>query len=377
MHDWMFAYIFNFYDLLLLTVTILAVLLIIPLLLKKDRQTSDLLLSAFLFSQGASSLVNVLLFNQSLSPLTFSALTPFQFLPIAMVDMTQGFLLLWYCQSMIGEKTNINNISTWAIATLFILIITLDTNQMYYQQYISKHPTWSWMLLISSTYLGVSALRKLLKYDRKIRQNYSNIDKVKLNWLWYSSLGFVGVWALKLSAIMLGSMNFGLLANQIATFSNIPPLLLLICMVIYSQTTEINGQLFDPEQKASDNANNANQTLGNQVQKDKIENLMTQVKIYQDPELRLEGLADSMGISPRSVSSLLNGHYRKNFYDFINFYRVKDAEQQLKDPINLNKTIQRIFEDAGFNSKTTFNTLFKKLTGQTPSEYRRLYETVG
>ena len=231
MHDWMFAYIFNFYDLLVLTVTVLAVLLIIPLLLKKDRQTGDLLLSAFLFSQGASSLVTVLLFNDNLAPQLMSALSPFQFVPRSIIVVTQGFLLLWYCQSMIGEKIKVNNRSTSIILALFVLQVTIVVYNIYDKQLMPKYPPFDWIILLTSIYLGITALRKVLKHDSKIRQNYSNIDKIKLNWLWYSSLGFVGVWTLTLSVTIFASMNFITLAIQVATFSNIPPLLLLICMV--------------------------------------------------------------------------------------------------------------------------------------------------
>ena len=107
----------------------------------------------------------------------------------------------------------------------------------------------------------------------------------------------------------------------------------------------------------------------------KLEDLMVRVKIYQDPDLDREGLADSLGVSPRSLSALINGHYEQNFYDFINKYRVLEAQTRLQDPKDGDLTIQRIFEDAGFNSKSTFNTLFKKATGKTPSEYRRLGAT--
>jgi AraC-like DNA-binding protein len=78
-----------------------------------------------------------------------------------------------------------------------------------------------------------------------------------------------------------------------------------------------------------------------------------------------------MGISTRSLSALINGHFGQNFYDFVNSYRIRDAQRQLNDPRQESKTIQRIFEDAGFSSKSTFNTFFKRVTGITPSEYRK------
>ena len=78
-----------------------------------------------------------------------------------------------------------------------------------------------------------------------------------------------------------------------------------------------------------------------------------------------------MDMSPRSLTTLINGHFGMTFYEFVNRYRVLEASEKLADPANADVTVQRIFEDAGFNSKSTFNTLFKKATGKTPSEYRR------
>jgi AraC-like DNA-binding protein len=169
---------------------------------------------------------------------------------------------------------------------------------------------------------------------------------------------------------LLGWLGFYDLAKQIGTFSNLPPMLLMSIMVVYSQTlaslTSNTKSQSIPIEKEDKHFNPSDE------QKSKLDDLMLRVKIYQDPELRLDGLADCMKMSPRSVSALLNGYYQKNFYDFVNYYRVLDAQEQLRNTRTTDKTIQRIFEDAGFNSKTTFNTLFKKLTGHTPSEYRKI-----
>ena len=67
---------------------------------------------------------------------------------------------------------------------------------------------------------------------------------------------------------------------------------------------------------------------------------------------------------------MLNEKHGKNFFTFINEYRVKEVISRFEDPKNDNFTILAIAFDSGFNSKTTFNTIFKNLTGITPSEYR-------
>ena len=61
---------------------------------------------------------------------------------------------------------------------------------------------------------------------------------------------------------------------------------------------------------------------------------------------------------------------KKNFYDLINGYRVEEAKRLLLDSKNMNYTILSVGFEAGFNSKTTFNTVFKKFTGLAPTDYR-------
>lgn len=102
----------------------------------------------------------------------------------------------------------------------------------------------------------------------------------------------------------------------------------------------------------------------------RITQLMESDKLYQEPELTLQSLADKLEIPSYQVSQAINDGLKKNFYDLINGYRVEKAKQQLVDPKNRNYTILSVGFEAGFNSKTTFNTVFKKFTGLTPTEYR-------
>ena len=102
----------------------------------------------------------------------------------------------------------------------------------------------------------------------------------------------------------------------------------------------------------------------------KITALMEEEKLYQEPELTLQQLAVRLQIPTYQVSQAFNEGMKKNFYDVVNGYRVEEAKRLLLDPQSLNYTILSIGFEAGFNSKTTFNTVFKKFTGLTPTEYR-------
>ncbi len=366
-----FSYIFNLYDFLVLTITMLAVLLILPLLLKDDVKKSDWMLSGFLFTQGAAALSTVLIYNETLGPIMHDLFYPYHTIPKIGLIGLQGFLVLGYCLAITGEPIRKTIKGSGLVLGLGIFNTALSIGLLFqFGPFNKMYFPGIALVQLQSVILGIIAINILWRYDRKIRHNYSNLGTIKLTWLNYSIVGFTLVWVLSFVACVCGLLGLYHLSKSIGTFANLPPLLLMSAMVVYSQSVSLTRNMVDPDEKETSETKNGESTPSAELQL-QIEDLMQRVKIYQDPELRLDGLADSMNMSPRRVSGLLNGFYQKSFYDFINEFRVKDAQQQLSDPKNLNKSIQRIFEDAGFNSKTTFNTLFKKVTGSTPSEFRK------
>ncbi|SNZ00813.1 two-component regulator propeller domain-containing protein [Flagellimonas pacifica] len=92
--------------------------------------------------------------------------------------------------------------------------------------------------------------------------------------------------------------------------------------------------------------------------------------MYLDPNLNLGQLAEKLDISANHLSMLLNDYVEKNFYDFINYYRVEEVKRRLANSSYDNQTILSIGVDCGFNSKSAFNRIFKNITGKTPSQYK-------
>jgi AraC-like DNA-binding protein len=97
---------------------------------------------------------------------------------------------------------------------------------------------------------------------------------------------------------------------------------------------------------------------------------MQKSKIYLDPDLSLEVLATRMKMSRHHLTQLLNEKLEKNFYSFINEYRIGEAIDRLNDPSSHVNILSLAF-DCGFNSKSSFNNYFKKITGHTPTAYRK------
>jgi len=107
------------------------------------------------------------------------------------------------------------------------------------------------------------------------------------------------------------------------------------------------------------------------VIQEQLQSLIQEEKPYLKGDLTIQDLAKKLTVSRQYLTQVLNEKMKCNFNDYINFFRVEEFKQRAKDPRYENYTILALALDSGFNSKTTFNTIFKKHTGLTPSQYRK------
>lgn len=103
----------------------------------------------------------------------------------------------------------------------------------------------------------------------------------------------------------------------------------------------------------------------------KLLQIMETEKPYLDGELTLQKMAERLSIPPHHLSQTINEQLDQTFSDFVNVYRVEEVKRRLHDPAKKHYSILAIAEDAGFNTKSSFNSVFKKHTGITPSEFRK------
>ena len=108
---------------------------------------------------------------------------------------------------------------------------------------------------------------------------------------------------------------------------------------------------------------------------EKIKYLMEQKQEYLDPDLDLSKLAEKLSIPKNYLSQIINEKTGKSFNDFINHYRIEKIKAWFKDPARQNETILALAFEAGFNSKASFNHVFKKFTGESPITFRKKYIT--
>lgn len=103
--------------------------------------------------------------------------------------------------------------------------------------------------------------------------------------------------------------------------------------------------------------------------KEKLESYMERSKPYTNPQLSINDLAGKLKIQPHVLSRVINECYEKNFFYFINEYRIDEFKRKLEDPEYKKYKLLSIAYEVGFNSKSAFNRSFKKLTNYSPSEY--------
>lgn len=201
----------------------------------------------------------------------------------------------------------------------------------------------------------------ILKQHRKrIKNQFSDIEAIQLNWLRLLVYGLGAIWALIIvtqneSLIFMSLSTFVILVGffgiqQRNIFSSHRPAL----KEISTNTKYTNSGLTADKEEASYS---------------RLMHLVNEEKVYTDPELSLKELAAKLEIHPNYLSQIINDKEKKTFYDFVNTYRVEEFKRLIAIPKNQQFTLMAIAYDCGFNSKSTFNRNFKKITNQTPTQY--------
>lgn len=231
------------------------------------------------------------------------------------------------------------------------------------------------LFLGHSLFYTLLANVKILKHQRNIKLFHSNTEDIDLRWIKYIIYSFIG------SAVLIIGYNVFTKAESLNIYINLFFLGVVYLVAFYSiRQKEIypKGVILsevvednDPQDRETSIQKNKPLADGElSALKDKLLGLMERERPYLDSDLNLIKLAEQMQISTHQLSYLINAGFGENFFNFINKYRVRKAEELLKNPDYDHLNIVVIGYESGFNSKTSFNTTFKKMTTYTPTEYR-------
>jgi AraC-like DNA-binding protein len=225
-----------------------------------------------------------------------------------------------------------------------------------------------WALLVVQllAYL-IPSYGLLREHRRALKEQLSNTAGVDLGWLLLLHnliLAFFVSYAVMLALLVHGGPAFNPRVVLCLGLS------LFVCALGYgglrqravATDAEAEGPRYAHSALAVDEAN---------ALRRRLERVMETDKAYLDPELDLSTLAALLGMPRNRLSYVINSTSGGNFYDYINGYRVREVLRLMEDPSRSRDTLLSLAFDAGFSSKPTFNAVFKKHTGRSPSEHRR------
>lgn len=219
----------------------------------------------------------------------------------------------------------------------------------------------------------IAEIYYLIRYRKLLLENYTNKDAF-YNYHWVKQLIIfilVGQGLTFLKGIIRDSGNFDV------EFVNIFRIILLLFGLFFSFWLVFKA-LLSPKLFRGVTVDLRlskemipNEKLESNEQIQAVKSFMDKEKPFLDPSLTVKSLSEKINMTHRELSILINQELGQHFFDFVNGYRIENAMTILKDPSKKKHTVLEILYEVGFNSKSSFNTAFKKHTGQTPTAYRK------
>jgi AraC-like DNA-binding protein len=229
-----------------------------------------------------------------------------------------------------------------------------------------------WMAIL--VLYGVASLRRLLSHRKQMRALFSNVDGVSLAWLHV------------LIVIVFTFTGLAIVGALLPATNNIAPLTTALaapfyfCLVFAVGSFGVLQKSVIPSWSELDLDDTTKQKYQRSTLQGpdmmriakKLDTTMRDHHLWQNPSLSLHDFARETGVSQNNISQTLNDHLGKNFYDYVNGWRINAACIALRET---DQSILNISFDAGFNAKSTFNAAFKKATDQTPRQFRTAVQT--
>lgn len=294
-----------------------------------------------------------------------------------------GPLFYFYARSLIDPGFSWKKKYLWHFLP-FVLFFVLslpdyfqsaDLKLQKYLAEINRAETGPWYFIIYAVINGylfgyfLAVFRILWDARKTAAAKDQTIDFLQIKWLNYLVIAFL--------SIQILSTIFDFFSMGKGNWTITP---FFVAVVVYSisfmgirQSALFAGLQFKPILLKYEKSALTEQQA-DEIQQ-KLKQLMEQEKIYKDNTLSLPKLARRLTVSPHQLSQVLNQNLGRNFFNYISQQRIEEAKKMLLDPHYQLLNVLEIALEVGFNSVSTFNSLFKKQTGLTPSEFRKKHST--
>lgn len=362
---------------------VLTLLLLSILLSKKNKLYADKFLVIYLFF---SFLSQIYLYVEYTGLMT----TGYWMLMAKGIFLLDAPLFFMYVRALtvqkplqlVGYVLMLSPFIAYTVNFLFHYFFIFGKSNIFIDQgllYINHEISIPWlifalMFLLIEPFFMIWFYVLLKNYRKRLYQSVSSVDRINLKWL---NLLF-NVWfisSLILLPIVLMSMTGQLPASATQVFMEIFAVIFFFIAGYYGfrQTMVFSnlGLLNSPDAESKPVRYERSGLSNEQAKQNHAQllKLMQDKKPYLDGELNASELSRMLGISVNHLSQILNQEQKQNFFDFVNSYRVQEVSRKMKDARNNHLTLLALAFESGFSSKTSFNTVFKKFTGKTPSDF--------
>lgn len=375
-HD---ALLFNVHDLILL-IAIAQYLLLATLLVltRRPEERSGYWLAAILAVTALQATDTLIVWSPVLRYMLLES-HPNLFFLATVSYWLEGPLMYWYVASVLYQGYRLHRKDLWHLVPALVMgglfvwryyllpveekIALMANLDFMYSDFMAWIIT-TWHASVIG--YGSACLLMLRRYRKELHHHYANLEGRTRGWLMWVISGFMLLAGWKLTVHLIGESLEGWLANSLGIASNYLTFAFVMSLVIISVRY---AHLF-----AGLAVGTAEENPSQALKDENIERIhlaMEKDRFYLEPDVTLEALAKRVSLPERTTSRILNQHFSMNFFEFINSYRVEETKRLLTSEKHVDWTIMQVLLESGFTSKSTFNAIFKKQVGMTPSQYRK------
>ena len=352
-----------------------ALFTIVFIISKENRPVSDNVLIAWIF------VLAMPLLTRAFSPAVLD-------IPIPLLDKKLAYQLclgpfLWfYVKCVTGDIKKFRAHHIWhflpfILTTLFQVIFQKPPIHPVFNPEPNDFGKFIWLINISSLLCYSSAvLWRLKKHSKSVFNRFSSLTtQITLRWLTWLTCGFIVAYMMPLFA-RFSSLPFVLQSHGYAFTGFI----FILSFFGLKQTQIFSAEKDEHVSESEQSEQNTKQkkyersglTQARALQYIKrLEEYSESEKPYLDANLTVDKLAAQSHIPRHYLTQIFSEQLNKNFYLYINEYRIHQVKALLNDPANKDMSLLEIAYESGFNSKSTFNAIFKKITKMTPTQYRK------
>ena len=363
------------------------------ILVKKEKHVYNVILSVWLLLMAVQMMS--VLFGHIRVQMHFTSMIMLKFIPF-----TYGPFLYIYAKTLVLSKpvfrvkylwhflpSVVFLVFFWSVASHGTIIHELSGSFLT-GELSHFHIAYAVLLVGSISFYVVKVLYLVRVHNQKV-QDYFSFDSSRTNLRWIRTIGLIFAVAYTLAVLsrILNVYNREeLLHPEIFPITGLTLFAYALSLFGFNQDAVFVNERFlrlkrrkerlaEADQEEEEIKYKKYERSGLKAQEaveycNRILAYMNEKKPYLDGNFTLETMAAELNVPKHYLTQVINENLNKNFYTFVNEYRIEEVKKRMANRKYDNLTLLAIAYDSGFNSKTAFNTIFKKMTGQTPSEHR-------